>query len=90
VAVLEYIVECRRVSGWADPWFYVHDAEGTIVAFDQDWRRMLHVLEWWPMPGLEPGQAIPREEATPRPKPRTIQIHRGHPDALPLFGEGDE
>jgi hypothetical protein len=88
VQVHYYIVECRVVSGWEAPWFYVWNLEGTILSFCQDWRRMCHVLGWYPMPGLEPDQAIPRVgEARERRKPKTIVVERGQAEPLWLFGE---
>lgn len=90
VHVLWYRVEHRAGRENGRPRFFVYDGQRP-VAMALHWDRLCHVLNWYPLDGLEPGQRIPRTAAKPaskpKPKPAPVvrQVEHEQPELLPLF-----
>lgn len=88
VQVCHYKVEARLCTCCKDAQvrYFVRNIEGVALSMAKDWRRLCHVLNWYPMPGLEPGQPIPRTapKAPNKPLPRTVVVDHGPREDVPL------
>lgn len=87
--VWHYTVEARYLPSRGAIWYYVRNVDGLALAMDDDWRRLCHVQGWYPMPGLEPDQPLPRVGKARERKPKTIRVDRGQRDDDPWIFDDD-